>query len=60
MNMKTRTSLTLLSACAVLSLIGCDVKDPIYNTAHPEQGTLTLTTDWSGIGEGLTAPPPTP
>ena len=35
---------------------GCDVKDPIYDTPHPEHGTVTLTADWSGIGEGLTAP----
>lgn len=42
-------------AAAVL-LAGCDVKDPIYNTSHPEHGTVTLTTDWSGIGEELTAP----
>lgn len=42
-------------AAAVL-LAGCDVKDPIYNTSHPDHGTVTLTTDWSGIGEGLTAP----
>lgn len=42
-------------AAAVL-LAGCDVKDPIYNTSHPEHGTVTLTADWSGIGEGLTAP----
>ena len=34
----------------------CDVKDPIHNTPHPEHGTVALTTDWSGIGEGLTAP----
>lgn len=37
-------------------LAACDVKDPIYNTPHPNTGTVTLTTDWSGIGEGLTAP----
>lgn len=37
-------------------LAGCDVKDPIYNTPHPDHGQVTLTTDWSGIGEGLTAP----
>lgn len=40
----------------LLSLAACDVKDPIYNTPHPESGAVTLTTDWSGIGEGLTAP----
>nr|WP_234367857.1 FimB/Mfa2 family fimbrial subunit [Parabacteroides pacaensis] len=42
-------------AAAVL-LAGCDVKDSIYNTSHPDHGTVTLTADWSGIGEGLTAP----
>lgn len=41
---------------AVLSLAACDPKDPIYNTPHPEHGMITLTTDWSRIGEGLTAP----
>lgn len=55
--MKTRNILRLLSACTLLVLAAaCDVKDPIFNTPHPEHGTLTLTTDWSGIGEGLTAP----
>lgn len=44
-----------LVAAAIL-LAGCDKKDPSYNTSHPEHGTVTLTTDWSGIGEGLTAP----
>ena len=37
-------------------LAGCDVKDPIFDTSHPGHGTVTLTTDWSGIGTGLTAP----
>lgn len=37
-------------------LAACDVKDPIYNTPHPDTGTVTLTTDWSGIGDGLTTP----
>lgn len=46
--------LTLLSG--ILLLASCDVKDPIYNTPHPDSGKITLTTDWSGIGEGLTAP----
>lgn len=46
----------LLTAGALLLLTSCDPKDPIYNTAHPEQGTLTLTTDWNGIGAGITAP----
>lgn len=41
---------------AAILLAACDVKDPIYNTAHPEHGTITLTTEWDGIGEGLTVP----
>ena len=47
----------LIGAAAIATLLaGCDVKDPIYDTPHPEHGTVALTTDWSGIGEGLTAP----
>lgn len=53
--MRTITTLAV-TAGAILLLTGCDVKDPIYNTSHPEMGTLTLTTDWTAIGEGLTAP----
>lgn len=54
--MRTKTILTLCSCWAVLALTGCDTKDPIHNTPHPDYGTITLTTDWSGIGEGLTPP----
>lgn len=38
---------TLLCICTIILLTGCDVKDPIYNTAHPDKGQVTLTTDWS-------------
>ena len=54
--MKRNIRQYLIVAAATLSFAACDVKDPIYNTPHPEQGAVTLTTDWSGIGEGLTAP----
>lgn len=54
--MRTKTILTLCSCWAVMALTGCDTKDPIHNTPHPDYGTITLTTDWSGIGEGLTPP----
>ncbi|WP_373249326.1 FimB/Mfa2 family fimbrial subunit [Bacteroides thetaiotaomicron] len=54
--MRTKTFFKILSVFVATSLAGCDVKDPIYNTPHPEHGTVTLTTHWSGIGEGLTAP----
>lgn len=47
----------LLATAALLLLASCDKeKDPVYNTSHPEHGAVTLTTDWSNIGEGLTAP----
>lgn len=54
--MKNSIKHSLIAAAALLLLAGCDPKDPIYNTPYPEKGALTLTTDWSNIGEGLTAP----
>lgn len=47
---------SLLTTAALLLLMGCDPKAPIYDTPHPEKGAVTLTTDWSKLGEGLTAP----
>lgn len=41
---------------AVLLFTSCDVKDPIYNTPHPEHGKITLTTDWSARGAGIDIP----
>lgn len=55
--MKRVIKLQLVGAVAIATLLAaCDVKDPIYNTPHPEHGKITLTTEWDGIGEGLTAP----
>lgn len=54
--MKNSIKHSLIATTALLFLAGCDPKDPIYDTPHPEKGAVTLTTDWSGIGEGLTAP----
>lgn len=55
--MKRVIKLQLVGAVAIATLLAaCDVKDPIYNTAHPADGKITLTTDWSQIGEGLTVP----
>ena len=48
--MKRNIRQCLIVAATALSLAACDVKDPIYNTPHPEQGAITLVTDWSGIG----------
>ena len=55
--MKRNRIYQLIGAVAIATLLaGCDVKDPIYNTPHPDHGTVTLTADWSSIGEGLTTP----
>lgn len=54
--MKRYLKHTLFAATAAMLLTACDVKDPIYNTSHPDSGTITLTTDWSRIGEGLAVP----
>lgn len=55
--MKRVIKLHLVGAVAIATLLAaCDVKDPIYNTPHPEHGKITLTTEWDGIGEGLTVP----
>lgn len=42
--------------CTLLLAVSCDVKDPIYNTPHPDHGIVALTADWSAIGKGLTIP----
>ena len=54
--MKNGIKHSLIATAALLLLVGCDPKDPIYDTPHPEKGAVTLTTDWSKLGEGLTAP----
>lgn len=41
---------------SVLLLASCDVKDPIYNTPHPDHGMVTLTADWSRRGTGIDIP----
>lgn len=53
--MRTK-ELLIASAGALLLLGSCDVEDSIYHTAHPNQGKIMLTTDWSHIGEGLAIP----
>ncbi len=45
-----------MATAAVILLAACEVRDPIYDTVHPEQGTITLTTDWSQRGEGISIP----
>jgi hypothetical protein len=53
---KQRKTAAVLYMGAVLLLSACDVKDPIYNTAHPEQGQIILTTDWTHRTDGVGIP----
>ena len=39
-----------------LLFTSCDMKDPIYNTPHPDHGRITLTADWSARGAGIDIP----
>ena len=45
----------LIFAAAFLSLSGC-AKDDHYNTPHPDQGAVKVTTDWSGRSQDATVP----
>lgn len=49
-------TITTILGCALLLLAGCDVKDPICNTPHPEEGAVNLSADWSARGEGVKIP----
>lgn len=40
----------------ILASPSCGDDDPINETANLQHGTITLTTDWSKIGEGITKP----
>ena len=52
-----KNTITLLCVpTAVLLFAGCDVKDPVYNTPHPDQGQITLTTDWTRRTPGVDIP----
>lgn len=54
--MRTNTLIKILSVFSAISLAGCDVKDPIYNTPHPGHGKITLTTDWTNRTAGIDIP----
>lgn len=40
----------------MLLFASCDVKDPIYNTPHPNHGIVMGLTEWSQRGEGVEVP----
>lgn len=54
--MTTRNKLLFAVCAALLLATACDVKDPIYNTPHPDHGKVTLTTDWTARTTGIDIP----
>ena len=46
----------MMAAGAIIFLTACDVKDPIHETDHPDKAKITVTADWSGIGQGIAKP----
>lgn len=52
----TMKKLPVMAAVATMLLTACCVKDPIYETPHPNYGRITLTTDWSNIDAELSVP----
>lgn len=41
---------------AAMLFTACDVKDPIYDTSHPDKAQITVTVDWNGIDPNITKP----
>lgn len=54
--MKITIKITLFAVCIALLLAGCDVKDPIYNTPHPDKGAIVVSADWSHREENAAIP----
>ena len=58
--MKTISTRTLTQAISILTLTAATltacIKDDLYNTPHPDQGAIILTTDWTQRGEGIPVP----
>jgi len=54
--MRTINKLLTTVVGAALLLTACNTKDPIYDTEHPGKAQITVTADWSGIGQGITKP----
>ena len=55
--MKTTTgyTTTMLTLALLLTLGGC-VKDELHDTPHPDTGSIAVTADWTGRGEGVDIP----
>lgn len=54
--MKTIIQQSLIAIATLLTVAACDVNDPIYNTPHPDRGSVILTTDWTARAEGVAIP----
>ena len=54
--MRKMKMITGALACGALLLTACHSKDPNYNTSHPDKAQVTITTDWNGMGAGITKP----
>ncbi|MCC8187763.1 MAG: hypothetical protein LIP08_09750 [Bacteroides sp.] len=48
--------ITIGIAGMLLMGTGCDVKDPIYYTPHPDHGKIVLTTEWSDRSANVEIP----
>lgn len=48
--------ITILCTGMALFMTGCDKKDDNFNTDHPDQGQITLTTDWTQRTAGIDIP----
>lgn len=51
-----RTKLFIAAISMTLLLGSCNTDDPIYETDHPEQGKIILTTDWTNRTSGVDIP----
>lgn len=55
MKTTTRYTTTMLTLALLLTLGGC-VKDELHDTPHPDTGSIAVTADWTGRGEGVDIP----
>lgn len=55
MKTTTRYTITMLTLALLLTLGGC-VKDELHDTPHPDTGSIAVTADWTGRGEGVDIP----
>lgn len=55
--MKTNRHITLIATALLLTGLPTScVKDKLFDTTHPDHGTISVTPDWSARGEGIDMP----